>query len=227
VQRTHYGFKYAAVRRPIMNADTYDYVRMTVYVAPFFTLIPPYKDYNLSHVLVPVDDTHTIFHSIAWSESPAGGRDQEEWRKFSYAQVGIDVDERYRKIRTLANNYLQDRQAMKNGSFTGIRGISNQDIAMTESMGPITDRTSEVLGASDQAIVEFRRTMLEEVRRFRDGGPALGTRQHAEALQVPYVEHGALRSFEGMLVKGTDWRNLDMARAQEERTAAEISQPDL
>jgi phthalate 4,5-dioxygenase oxygenase subunit len=221
VQRTHYGFKYAAIRRPISNADINDYVRMTVYVAPFFTLIPPYKDYNLSHVLVPVDDTHTMFHSIAWSESPTGGRDQEEWRKFSFAQVGIDVDAHYRKIRTLENNYLQDRQAMKNGSFTGIRGISNQDIAMTESMGPITDRTSERLGASDQAIVEFRRTMVEEVSKFRDGGPALGTRQHANSLQVPYMPHGVLRSFEGMLVKGTDWRNLDTVDAQEERAAAD------
>jgi len=29
---TGYGFKYAAIRRPIQNADTLDYVRMTIFV---------------------------------------------------------------------------------------------------------------------------------------------------------------------------------------------------
>ena len=46
---------------------------------------------------------------------------------------------------------------MKLGDFTGIRGIPNQDIAMWETMGPIADRTRERLGASDFAVVEFRR----------------------------------------------------------------------
>ena len=46
---------------------------------------------------------------------------------------------------------------MKLGNFTGIRGIPNQDIAMWETMGPIADRSRERLGASDLAIVEFRR----------------------------------------------------------------------
>src|SRR2546423_944032 len=34
-QRTSYGFRYAAIRRPIANAATDDYVRITVYIAPF------------------------------------------------------------------------------------------------------------------------------------------------------------------------------------------------
>ena len=51
------------------------------------------------------------------------------------------------------NDYLQDREAMKHGSHTGIAGIPNQDIAMWETMGPIADRSRERLGASDIAIV--------------------------------------------------------------------------
>ena len=35
VQRTDYGFRYAAIRRPIFNAQTHDYIRTTVFVAPF------------------------------------------------------------------------------------------------------------------------------------------------------------------------------------------------
>jgi phthalate 4,5-dioxygenase oxygenase subunit len=41
VERTSYGFHYAALRRPIANSATHDYVRKTVYIAPFVCLIPP------------------------------------------------------------------------------------------------------------------------------------------------------------------------------------------
>lgn len=34
VERTDYGFRYAALRRPIFNANTHDYVRSTVFIAP-------------------------------------------------------------------------------------------------------------------------------------------------------------------------------------------------
>jgi len=50
---------------------------------------------------------------------------------------------------------------MKNGSFTGINGFSNQDMACQESMGPIVDRTAEHLGTSDIAIIRMRKRMLE------------------------------------------------------------------
>src|ERR1700686_1200786 len=41
VETTRFGFHYAAIRRPIANANTHDYVRATMYVAPFTALIPP------------------------------------------------------------------------------------------------------------------------------------------------------------------------------------------
>ena len=219
VQPTDYGFKYVAIRRPISNAATHDYLRMSVFVAPFTVLIPPNNVYNVANVNVPIDDTHTMFHFIAWTETPTGGIDQEEWRKFCGAQIGIDIDAGYQKVRTLQNRYLQDRQAMKNGSFTGIRGIPNQDIAMWETMGPIADRTNDRLGASDQAIVEFRRVMVAAVKKFRDGAAALGTRQGAAELGVPHTHQADLRSFEGVVPKGTEWRELDTAGAQAQRAA--------
>ena len=48
VERTSFGFRYAAIRRPITNANANDYVRMTVYVAPFTALIPPNNEYNVA-----------------------------------------------------------------------------------------------------------------------------------------------------------------------------------
>jgi len=214
VERTSYGFHYAAIRRPIMNAATHDYVRRTVYIAPFTALIPPNNAYNVATVLAPMDDTNTMFHFIAWSET--GGIEQEAWRKFNVAQPGIDLDRNYRNLRTRENDYLQDRNAMKLGNFTGIRGIPNQDIAMWETMGPIADRTREKLGASDLAVVEFRRLMVEAARQMRAGGPALGTTD-------PHIPHACIRSFEGVVTKGTDWRHCGTpdrsARARGDRVA--------
>jgi phthalate 4,5-dioxygenase oxygenase subunit len=111
---------------------------------------------------------------------------------------------------------------MKLGDWTGIRGIPMQDMAMWETMGPIADRSAERLGASDLAIVEFRRIMVEAVKAFAAGAPAIGTTE-------PRVPRAKLRSFEGIVAKGTDWRTLGVApeelalsqpaKATEERAA--------
>ena len=210
LQQTSFGFRYAAIRRPIANSATHDYVRVTLFQAPFSVHIPPNNMYNLSILHIPRDDTSTCFYFIAWSDA-GPGIDQEAWRKFCGAQVGIDLDWKYRKFRTRDNNYLQDRKSMKLGDFTGIRGIPMQDMAMWETMGPIADRGAERLGASDLAIVEFRRIMVDAVKAFADGKPAIGTAE-------PRTAHASLRSFEGIVAKSTDWRTLGNA-AREERAA--------
>jgi phthalate 4,5-dioxygenase oxygenase subunit len=201
VQPTDFGFRYAAIRRPIKDAATHDYVRVTLFVAPFSVLIPPNDVYNLSILNIPLDDTHTMFYFVAWSDAKRPGIDQEAWRKFCGAQPGVDLDLRYRHVRNRDNGYRQDRQAMRLGDFTGIRGIPTQDMAMWETMGPIADRTRERLGASDVAIVEFRRIMIDAARRHAAGEPAIGT----PGRRPPYV---TLRSFEGIVTKDRDWRML-------------------
>ena len=199
VERTGFGFRYVAIRHPIENAATHDYLRITLFVAPFTVLIPPNPRYNLSILNIPQDDTHTMFYFIAWSEGE--GIDQAEWRKFCGATVGVDLDAEYRNIRTRDNRYLQDRQAMREGSHTGIVGIPNQDLAMWETMGTIADRSRERLGVSDVAITQFRRIMVEAARTVRAGGPAIGTGPGA-------VPHVALQSFAGIVPKATDWKTL-------------------
>ena len=208
VKPTAYGMKYVAVRRPIQNAATQDYVRMTLFVAPFTVIIPPNSVYGLANVNVPIDDTHTAFYFIAWSEGNQPGIGLDEWRKFLATEVGPDLDSTYHKLRNLGNGYMQDREAMKNGSFTGIRGIPNQDIVMWETMGPIADRSSELLGASDQAIVAFRGVMLEALKSFENGQPAIGSTPEFLESQA------SLRSFEGMLPKGARWEELDTVQGQ-------------
>ncbi|MGE0061771.1 MAG: Rieske 2Fe-2S domain-containing protein [Xanthobacteraceae bacterium] len=201
IERTSYGFRYAAIRKPIHNETTHDYIRTTVYIAPFTALIPPNNVHNVATLLTPEDDTHTIFYFIAWNGADKPGIDADTWRKFNVLEWGVDVDEHFNGIRTRDNLYKQDRAAMAAGNFTGIKGIPNQDIAMWESMGPIGSREQEKLGHSDVAVAAFRRLMLEAARDFADGKPAIGTTQ-------PRLPHAGISSFEGVVPKTVNWRSL-------------------
>jgi phthalate 4,5-dioxygenase oxygenase subunit len=216
VQGTNYGFKYVALRRPTINASTHEYLRMTVFMAPFTVLIPPNDTYAPAMMAIPMDDTHTMFYFMACAEPPKNGIGQDEWRRYCGAEPGVDLDAQYRNKRTPENNYLQDRQAMKQGSFTGIDGITNQDIVMWETMGPIAHRPMERLGASDLAIVEFRRQMFKAVKDFRDGKPAIGTCEYAAACNEQYLPRARLRAFEGVLPKSIQWQPLDTTDGQAE-----------
>jgi phthalate 4,5-dioxygenase len=69
-----------------------------------------------------------------------------------------------------ANNYNIDRQMQKTVSFSGIEGIRAQDAMVTESPGPIVDRSLEHLGTSDIAIVKMRRRLMAEAKKFQDTG---------------------------------------------------------
>ena len=197
IERAPYGFRYAALRRPISNAAANDYVRSTVFVAPATALIPPNNLYNVANINVPMDDTTTAFYFMAWGH-PSQTPETAAWRKFLGQQVGVDLDDTYRPLRTRANHFWQDRGAMKAGNFTGITGFPNQDIAMWVTMGPIADRTHDRLGASDLAIVEFRKQMLAAVRAFQNGAPAIGT---GEA-RIP----ADVCAFQAIVPKTTDWR---------------------
>ncbi len=206
VQHTQYGFRYAAIRTPIRNADTTDYVRVTVYIAPFVTLIPPHDTWRSAQVFVPIDDHNTMFYFVAWSDRIL--LETERWRRDNHARPGIDLDENFRKLRNRGNDYLQNRLLMKLGDFTGIEGIPNQDMAMQETMGSIVDRSRENLGASDVAIVRFRQMMLNGVRAFMEGAPALGAEE-------PRLPPARIRSFEGIVEKSASWR--DFAVSEEEK----------
>src|SRR5258706_13436859 len=202
---TPYGFRYAALRKPIRDPETNQYVRTTLFIAPFTVLIPPNDQYNLAQMLVPIDDVNTMFYWIAWHPDPKKGISQAAWRKFCAATVGEDIDEHFMKKRTLVNRYLQDRQAMKRGDFTGIEGIPTQDMAMWESMWPIADRSRDHPGSSDVAVVQFRRMMMSAAKKFGEGGPAIGTEGGKSEPLIPHVK---LASFEGIVPKSTDWRTL-------------------
>jgi len=209
VERTGYGFRYAALRRPIVGEEENDYVRSTVFVAPATALIPPNNLYNVANINVPMDDANTAFYFIAWGH-PSHTPETQTWRKFLGQTVGVDLDHRYRPLRNTENDFWQDRQAMKAGNFTGIKGFPNQDLAMWVTMGAIADRSWDRLGTSDVAVVAFRRQMIEAVKAFQQGKPAIGTGEAA----IPR----SVCAFQAIVPKSTDWRSFDVSYVWEQPT---------
>lgn len=203
VETTNYGLRYVALRRPLTDPDTQEYARITVYVAPFTLLIPPNSSFSMAQYITPIDDHNTVFHFVAWGDDSVlgDGIDQDVWRKRAGATVGVDVDQNYRNLRTLENRHMQDREAMKKGSFSGIQGTGNQDIAMWESMGSISNRSKEGLVSGDLAVAQFRRLMVKAAREVEAGRPAIGT-------TAPHAVYAEIRAFEGLIPKTQDWRAL-------------------
>ena len=173
---TDYGFRYAAIRKPNLHADRDKYVRVTLFAAPSTAFIPrPLEPTQHAHVniFVPIDDTTTMFYDIFFSQdgSPI---DEAAMRRDLRAEPGVDLDHRWMRRATEANGWNQDRTAMKRGSWLGIDGFQNQDMACQESMGPIVNRPGEHLGTSDVAIIRLRRRMIDAVNRFVAGEAPLG-----------------------------------------------------
>ena len=87
----------------------------------------------------------------------------------------------FRLKKSLANDYMIDRERQKTKTFTGIVGINTQDFALQEGMGHIADRSQEHLGTSDKAIIATRQLLLEATGPGREGRKAARHR----ALDVP------------------------------------------
>lgn len=197
-ETTSYGFHYAAIRKPIKKAKTHNYLRITEFIAPYYSLIPPNNNYKVASLIVPINDDESAFHFIAWGGPNVPST--EEWRSFNHAVPGDDLDGKWRTKRTLENDFMQDRESMREGHFTGVPGIPNEDIIMWVSMGSRVQRETDTLGASDLAIVEFRRLMVDAAKKVQSGGQAIGTDS-----KVPQAE---IASHEGVYSKEVDWRTL-------------------
>ncbi|MBV9544822.1 MAG: aromatic ring-hydroxylating dioxygenase subunit alpha, partial [Chloroflexi bacterium] len=169
---TPYGFNYAAIRAPDIDANVYKYVRITLFVAPFFAFIPPFRQGRLAsdteaagevvvqQAFVPIDDEHNWFFTFAYNRK---GPLPTYWRKHA-SEFGIQGGHVGRPVRNRANKHQQDRAAMPAGNWSGVVGVNPQDFAVAESMGPILNRSREHLGATDVAVIRFRQRMLEAAR---------------------------------------------------------------
>jgi phthalate 4,5-dioxygenase len=172
VEDTDYGFRFAAIRRPSLNPERYKYVRTTLFVAPVYAIIPAIPGWGTMQFPVPLDDGHTMFYNIQYCyDQPV----DEQVLRAKAGCLASDVGDDLRPVRHRGNWWQQDRAAMEAGAtWSGIRGIMNEDIAIQESMGPICDRSREHLGATDRAVTHFRRVMLRAADAVAQGEIPVG-----------------------------------------------------
>ena len=163
------GGLYIGARR---NAEEgHYYWRITPWVMPCFTMVPPRGDHPIhGHFWVPIDDKN----NWAWSFDyhPVRALSHEE-RSAMEAGKGIHVavDANYRPLQNKDNDYLMDRASQRAGiTYSGIEGIGMQDASLQESMGPICDRTKENLVSTDNGIIMARHRLMKAAKALRDKG---------------------------------------------------------
>lgn len=115
------------------------------------------------HWHVPINDTSHWKYVFMFSREKALSEELLEKHR-------ADITADYRLIRQEENRYQQDRDSMRNRTFTGM-GLNFQahDAFATESQGAVQDRTSEHLVSSDKAIVAARKLLLGGIEDVKQG----------------------------------------------------------
>ena len=154
------------------NADPGDhYWRLTQYMLPTHSITPsamPNETYY-GYSWVPIDDHSCWMYVYAWHPDQAiSNEERKKYIKGGYGQFA-ELGPGYVPLRNRSNSYLMSREEQKTISFTGIRGIAEQDQMAQESQGYMIDRTKENLSPTDVGIIRFRKLLLQEAKAFAAG----------------------------------------------------------
>ena len=161
------GGLYIGARR---NAeDDQYYWRITPWVMPNYTVVPPRGDHPVhGHFWVPIND-HACW---AWSFDYRPKRaltHAERCAMEGGASVHVKVDADYKPLQRKENNYGMDRDAQRKRIFySGIEGIGIQDASLQESMGTIQDRTKENLVSTDNGIIMTRQRLMKAAKALAE-----------------------------------------------------------
>ncbi|HUZ76311.1 MAG TPA: Rieske 2Fe-2S domain-containing protein [Chloroflexota bacterium] len=198
-----------------------DYWRVAQFILPFYTM-PPQGVLGrkvIARCWVPMDDQHIFFVTMSPRRGmprPPGGQGQGFGSRL--LPNSTDWFGRFRLQANAANDYEIDREVQRRNEgtngYTGINGIGLQDQAVTESMGPVYDRSHEHLGTSDSMIIRVRRRLLDAARALGDGGAI------PPGVDTPAVYQ--VRAGGTFLPKGVDW-----VQATQNLRAAFVEHPDL
>lgn len=147
------------------------YWRITQFMLPSHSLTPaamPGETY-FGYSWVPITDASCWIYTYGWrTDRPLSAGERAQYEKGGYGQMA-ELGPGYVPLRNRGNDYLLDRDDQKYRTFTGIKGIAEQDQMAWESQGVIADRTKERLSPTDVGIVRFRRSMLDGARALREG----------------------------------------------------------
>ena len=173
-KETDYGFIYGS-RRDVGDGEYY--WRVTQFILPFYSLIPNPGEREGGRCWVPMDDEHiSVFQYSVSTGEPYTDEQRaqanvspENLTRVKYKFDDGAIVDTWRPQRQLHNDFLIDREMQRTVNYTGIGSGREQDMAMTDTMGAIADRTKEHLGTSDTAIISGRRILLRMARELQEG----------------------------------------------------------
>ena len=147
------------------------YWRLTQFMLPSHSVAPSAMpgEFLQGYSWTPIDDESCWIFTYAWH--PDRALTPEERGRFEKGGFGqfAELGPGYVPLRNRTNDYLIDREDQKHRSFTGVKGIAEQDALAQDSQGVILDRTREHLTPTDVAVVRFRRLMLAEAKALAAG----------------------------------------------------------
>ena len=193
-----YGYRYAGIRTT-PNGNTH--VRVTAYALPYATMVASIPFTANLGMFVPVDDNN-CWRYMLMAKDRRNPRGLGGANLFSVAPFSTPItgqrDGIIPRLYTAENDYQLDHESRKNGNFSGVADFVSQDFMVTESMGPIYDRSQEQLGSTDRAITRMRHILLSAAKGLADGK------------EPPAVtgDFSAIRGAEKILEPGEDWRLL-------------------
>ena len=155
----------------------YHYWRVTQYIMPWYTLIPPYGGGNAlnGHAWVPVDDENCMAWSMTFHPTAPIPEKHVELIKDGNGVHAELIPGTFRPVANRTNDYLIDRAKQKSGRhYNGVKGLAMQDASVQESMGPIADRSKENLVSTDNAIILARQRLTKAAKVVESGGRAPG-----------------------------------------------------
>jgi len=151
------------------EAGTY-YWRVNQWFLPGYTNWPiPGDNPQAGHAWVPIDNENCWVFTFSWHP----GRPLTETER-KQMEAGSDIHAQvdpvtFEPLQNAANDYAGDGAPKPRQPWMGIKKLQAQDIAMTESMGPLYDRTQENLSASDLVIAQARHRLIVAARDLADG----------------------------------------------------------
>jgi phenylpropionate dioxygenase-like ring-hydroxylating dioxygenase large terminal subunit len=175
------------------------YWRISQWISPFFTMVPPYGDNALNaHAFVPIDDENCFVWTFTYHPArPLSAMELDTMRGGGGIHTRL-IPGTFRPVINKDNDYMMDRGAQKAGrTYSGVSGIAMQDAAVQESMGPVQDRTKENLVSTDNAIIMARHRLRRAALALRGGAPPPGLTAEGQrvrsatfvlAQDVPFAE---------------------------------------
>jgi phthalate 4,5-dioxygenase len=208
VEDAWHGYRYAGIRT---TPGGHAHVRVTAYAIPYSTMVASIPLSSGQGMFIPIDDENCWRYFQAPKDrgrlNPRGlggaGLFSVPQAPFTTPASGGQGNGVVPRHYTAANDYQIDRAAQMapgTGTFSGVADFVSQDLMVTESMGPVCDRTQEHLGPADKAISRMRHILITAAKALAEGKepPAIAAG----------LDYASIRGAEKILRPGEDWRLL-------------------